>query len=112
MNSSREKRKTLEEILKHTRERRAEICCFGHRIKAGREGRRISQYRGDDGGYQGKEEEARVKKGKRGDGEPMNAQIHLFSASLYLAAHTFSLLQQPVFTAINLGVAFWPASPA
>lgn len=59
----------------------------------------------------GMREEMKVKKGKRGDGEPMNAQIHLFSAFLYLVAHTFSPLQQPVFTAINLGVAFWPASP-
>ncbi len=53
----------------------------------------------------------KVKKGKREDGEPMNAQIHLFSASLYLVAHTFAPLHQPVFTAINLGLAFWPASP-
>lgn len=63
----------------------------------------------------GKEAKIKVKKGKkREDGEPKNALIHLFSASLslYLAAHTFSPLHQPVFTAINLLVAFWPASPA
>lgn len=52
----------------------------------------------------------KVKIGERDDGEPVH-QTHLFSATLYLAAHT-SPLHWPVFTAINLGVAFWPASPA
>lgn len=78
------------------------------------DGKRISQYSGDDSGYQGKEKQMKFKKkkGKREDGEPTNAQIHLFSVSPYLVAHTFSPLHRPVFTAINLGVAFWPASPA
>lgn len=58
---------------------------------------------GDDGEKEGKDKEMEF---RHGDGEPPDAQIHL------LLAHTFSPLQHPAFTAINLIVAFGPTSPA
>lgn len=102
--------KTCKEMKHYKR-----ICCVGPKKKKkldwmGREFHSTVEMTVD---IKGKRSKWNLKKkGKREDGEPTNAQIHLFSASPYLVAHTFSPLHQPVFTAINLGVAFWPASPA
>lgn len=57
--------------------------------------KRISQYRGDDNGYQGGERQMKFReRGKRRTGGGSHSFVHRLSP--YLVAHTFSPLQQPV----------------